>query len=819
MKKNISINISGIIFHIEEDGYDMLKSYLDAINKYFSSYEDSEEIVADIEGRIAEIFLGKLKDDKQVISKTDIEALIQTMGQVADFEAMETEEDHASSAKQEEPKAKKQKTKAKTKATNNGRRKWERDTQRQLIGGVSAGLAHYFNTDPIWIRGGFILLFLAGGISVLLYPILWIALPGNDSIPENDAVRKLYRDPDDRVIGGVSGGLAKYFRTDPLLFRVLFIIFAFGGFGILTYIVLWIITPKANSLTDKMQMEGEKVTIENINSTIKKKKKEELNPKGENTFTKVILFPFRLIGRIFSGLGRAIAPLMLFLVAAIRVFVGGIISLVGVSVMFSFLVTAGVLFGFYNGDWFMWDPELTYFPYEVFRNTIPGIGVLFLLAVIFIPFLYLFMAGLTIIAKRRVMTTSFGWSVLGIWVISIIGSFAILPNVVRDFREEGVYRETDQLSISADTLVIDVAYVDYDYYSFYDDRDDRRYDFDSEFADLDIRASEDGAFSLEKRFRARGRNPRIAEENAQEVTYNYSIEGSTITFDSDITFPRTAKFYFQEVDADLFIPVNQPFKIERNARGLIRYFRGSSSWWEISRNTWMFDENSQLICLTCEIEEVDDEKEAIPVGKSISKLLDNFNTIEISHEFDVELITNEGHLIELEGPASMLELVDWSDAGNQLDLSIKSGYSEDWSRVKVKIYAPNIERITLRQGAELSIENFKNDFVDFDIRDDSRLNLNADVNELNITMSAKARADLSGKASKSNITMREESRIYGYELEIAEVKIETESEARARLHVTEYINAEASGFSSIRYKGDPTLNVKDKSKSASISKY
>ena len=67
MKKNISINIGGIIFHIEEDGFDKLKNYLDAINRYFSDFKDSQEIISDIENRIAEIFLAKLKDDKQVI--------------------------------------------------------------------------------------------------------------------------------------------------------------------------------------------------------------------------------------------------------------------------------------------------------------------------------------------------------------------------------------------------------------------------------------------------------------------------------------------------------------------------------------------------------------------------------------------------------------------------------------------------------------------------------------------------------------------------------------------------------------------------------
>src|SRR5687768_10066584 len=89
MKKNISINISGIIFHIEEDGYEPLKKYLDSINKYFSTFEDSSEILADIESRIAEIFLSKLNEEKQVITAEDVNALIATMGSVSDFKAVE----------------------------------------------------------------------------------------------------------------------------------------------------------------------------------------------------------------------------------------------------------------------------------------------------------------------------------------------------------------------------------------------------------------------------------------------------------------------------------------------------------------------------------------------------------------------------------------------------------------------------------------------------------------------------------------------------------------------------------------------------------
>jgi predicted Ser/Thr protein kinase len=94
MKKTISINIGGIIFHIEEDGYEKLKSYLSSIQKYFSSFADSKEIVSDIEGRIAERFFNKQKaENKQVISLSDVDELIAAMGTVADFEAIEQAED------------------------------------------------------------------------------------------------------------------------------------------------------------------------------------------------------------------------------------------------------------------------------------------------------------------------------------------------------------------------------------------------------------------------------------------------------------------------------------------------------------------------------------------------------------------------------------------------------------------------------------------------------------------------------------------------------------------------------------------------------
>src|SRR6267154_303315 len=133
MKKTLSINISGIIFHIEEDGYETLRKYLDSINKYFGSFEDSSEILADIESRIAEIFLSKLNDGKQIITAEDVQSLTATMGSVNDFRAAEEQE--AETPKQEKKEEPEKETHS---YKSNHAKRLVRDQRRKILGGVCA---------------------------------------------------------------------------------------------------------------------------------------------------------------------------------------------------------------------------------------------------------------------------------------------------------------------------------------------------------------------------------------------------------------------------------------------------------------------------------------------------------------------------------------------------------------------------------------------------------------------------------------------------------------------------------------------------------
>ncbi len=618
MKKNISINISGIIFHIEEDGYKELKKYLDTINSYFSSYEDSEEIIADIEGRIAEIFLSKLAEGEQAVKASDVSILIKTMGSVADFEALEEEVDfdtpnqkERKTAEEPKPSSEGEKQSKSTSSAHVRPNKLYRDLNRKVLGGVASGLGHYYNVDPLWIRvaillftlsGGLVVLAPFGGLAFIAYFIMWAVTPGSSDLVEDKKLKKLYRDPDNRVLGGVSSGLSKYFNTDITVIRIIFIVLFFGfGVGFLAYIILWIITPEANTITDRMQMKGEPVTLSNIDSNIKQKKEEKLVEKGEGAFTTFLLFPFRLIGKILSGISKAFGPLMAFLVGIIRVFTGSIISIVGLSVMFAMVVTAGVFLGIYSeGDqWFNWG-DWGYLPYEIVHDTVPGAGIGFLLIAIFIPFLYIFVAGLTIIAKRKVMSTALGWSMLGVWLISILGAAATLPNIVRDFRDEGIYRTSEEFSMNGtaigDTIILDINR-DYRY-----DRFESRGSNDFDLIELDLRGSAVDQFKLDRRVISRGRSQRDAEFNAEMIEYEIDIDANKINFDTHYTFKQGGKFRAQELDLVLYIPENVPFQVKRGMSDIMRHFIRGYDWWEIYRNTWMFTDEG-LTCLSCEDED------------------------------------------------------------------------------------------------------------------------------------------------------------------------------------------------------------------------
>ena len=162
MNKTININLGGYFFHIDESAYQKLRTYLDAIARSLSEDpQGKNEIIADIEARISELLSEKIADSRQVVNEQDISDIIKIMGEPEDY--TDSEEPFADNHSQY--------TRTSTRS-----KKLFRDGDDKLLGGVAAGIAHYFGIDVIWIRLAFILFFVSG-FSIVCYINLWILLP------------------------------------------------------------------------------------------------------------------------------------------------------------------------------------------------------------------------------------------------------------------------------------------------------------------------------------------------------------------------------------------------------------------------------------------------------------------------------------------------------------------------------------------------------------------------------------------------------------------------------------------------------------------
>lgn len=172
MKKTVVINISGIVFHIDEDAYEKLSSYLDSLNHYFGTTSESREIVTDIESRIAELLQPKITGIKQSVTIEDVEEILSILGTPEDIAASD-------SASYESE------TTQSTYTSKRSTRRLYRDVENSVLGGVSSGLGAYFNIDPVFFRIIFIALIFAGGVSLIIIPFCGSCFRPPEQLPRN----------------------------------------------------------------------------------------------------------------------------------------------------------------------------------------------------------------------------------------------------------------------------------------------------------------------------------------------------------------------------------------------------------------------------------------------------------------------------------------------------------------------------------------------------------------------------------------------------------------------------------------------------------
>ncbi len=164
MKRTVTANISGIVFHVEENAYRKLETYLKKLREHLSDEEGTEEILEDIEARIAELFKERTKGPKEVVTEADVDEVISIMGYPEDLSGEEGSEEGGSPGEEQKSKEKQEK-------------RVYRNPDDKVLGGVCSGISAYLGWDPLWLRLGFILATLLVGTGPLLYIILWVIIP------------------------------------------------------------------------------------------------------------------------------------------------------------------------------------------------------------------------------------------------------------------------------------------------------------------------------------------------------------------------------------------------------------------------------------------------------------------------------------------------------------------------------------------------------------------------------------------------------------------------------------------------------------------
>jgi phage shock protein PspC (stress-responsive transcriptional regulator) len=793
MKKNISINISGIIFHIEEDGYDALKRYLDSIQKYFSSFEDSSEIIADIESRIAEIFLTKLNEGKQIITSEDVKSLIATMGSVSDFKAAEEEFQEEST----ESKTGSQQAHSYHSTAN---KQLYRDQNRKILGGVCAGLANYFNVDAVWVRLFFALLTAGWGFGILIYLVMWIATPGSYELEEPQISKKLFRDNERKVLGGVCGGLAAYFDIDVVIIRLIFIITAiFGGLGLVAYIVMWIVLPAAVSITDKMQMQGEPVTLSNIESTIKR----GLGKEGEeeSALTKIILFPFRLIGMIITGLGKILGPVM----DVVRVGIGILITMLGLTLLFALIMSTGILFGlitdssipFHLGGPFNSDA----LPLDAISRAIPTSTAVAAFFAALIPGIMITLLGISAIAKRIVFSNVVGWAIFFTFIVSLAVLGATVPKIAYDFKEDAEVKTETTYNLNGKTAILQLHETGLDEY---------------DAATLTLRGYDGNELKLVQSIESQGRNRKTAIENTKMIDYHVDVTDTVFTFDSNLRFKDDAVFRAQRMKMTLYIPYQQKFILTDNMWRLLSQYIDYEN---RDNNTWHFTTDG-LRCLTCPVQSSEstnsDNSDNAAVGFSDEYGLTNFNELSISGIFDVRITQADRYSIELVGPDKEKRKYKISQAGRKLYIK----YDDDnkitfrnnplkLDKIRINISLPELEELELKGAGKASFRNFEADDLTIEALGAVEVTGGVNANNITVELSGACVMNLSGKANTMDATIQGASKLKAYDFVARDVAVEANGASSAKVHATRRLEIKEGIASDVDYRGDPSEVIKN----------
>jgi phage shock protein PspC (stress-responsive transcriptional regulator) len=589
MKKVININFQGRVIPIEETAYEILKRYIESLRQFFANEEGKDEIINDIEGRIGELFDEQLKKGAPCITDADVETVIASIGRPEDFEADDAEYQGAKSSTTGNASGSQSGAQSQTYVRPE---RFYRDENNKLIGGVCAGLANYFGIDKLVVRILFVVFTFAFAFGIIAYLILWIAIPSSASEKIGAYRKRLFRDPENKLIGGVCGGLASYFGVNVWIPRVLFLIpfltfaanwhhwgaFNFPNFinlsfspgAVILYIILWLIIPEAVTTSDKLEMKGEKVDLNSIKNTIQKDMEgfgdrakdfgKEVGDRASKIGTEIGQRSKQFsseAGHVVRKSGRTLGDVIVLIFKIFAYFILGVILFAVVSALFGVGVAATGLLPFkpylINSGWqsiLLWG---TY----IFFIWIPVIGVI------------TWIVRKITHARSNSNVMRFGFAIM--WILGWVCFIGLLASLSDDFSYHNNPSEYNVPLSNAGVDKLEVRFNNSDRYYF----NNNFFHFEP-FAYVDedtvsinnihlrILKSDNDSFKVKVLKLAYGATRQVADKRAEDINFNISQADTVLAFDKGIPVTRDDKFRNQSVYVTIYVPVGKRIYVDDN---------------------------------------------------------------------------------------------------------------------------------------------------------------------------------------------------------------------------------------------------------------
>lgn len=580
MKQVIHINYQGRVVPIEQSAFDLLKSYTEALSVHFENEPEKEEIIHDIKDRIAELFEQRLKKGNACITDEDVNAIINSIGKIEDLEAAVAAEEDTN------PKT------AKT-SPDSGPRRLYRDETQKIIGGVCAGLAKYFHVDVVVIRVIAAILFFSFGVGVIPYLVLWAAIPGSSINQVVSQQKKLFRDGENKLIGGVCAGLSNYFGIDIWIPRIVFLlpfittVFAklwywgmIEGFTpgtILVYIICWLVIPEAKTTSEKLAMKGEPVNMDSIQKSVHaglksaEKSIEEATQKLESTIKEKSPGFMGELSAFFTKIIRGLVSIILFVLKVIAYF---LLVVVAIAVLASLMGVGLSSIALWElKDFVLTGDTQTYLflATVVLFIIVPAIGLL----------TWIIRRIFKLQKQRAVLRVSF----ISAWILGWISFFLLLALVGREYKKE--YASSVE-EIKATPFLSDTIRVQDFYRETENEFSDNNFHLSSiveidsihyEGVTIQIRKSSDEQFHFYVRKKTLARDAKAAKLLFDEIKPEYVIQDSLLLFNPRIGVSRKSKLRGQRATLVIDVPEGKFVQIPAHA-----------SVSEIQRETWYFDD-------------------------------------------------------------------------------------------------------------------------------------------------------------------------------------------------------------------------------------